>query len=72
MGKDISLIIFDEAHHAADRHPYNLLMKLFYFNLPRRTEQSGDDDRVRPMILGLTASPTYGTNVQASFQYVCC
>lgn len=70
MGKDISLIVFDEAHHAVDKHPYNLIMKVFYFDLPPRTEDASVDDRVRPMILGLTASPTYGTNVHNSFRYV--
>ena len=73
LGKHINLLIFDEAHHAADKHPYNLIMKEFYFRLPlRNTETSplppaNDVSQVRPMVLGLTASPSFGTNVQKAF-----
>jgi endoribonuclease Dicer len=67
LGRDISLIIFDEAHHAVDKHPYNRIMKEFYFELPvHHSPQS--DTVVRPMILGLTASPIYGGNVDNSFR----
>jgi ERCC4-related helicase len=27
---EIDLLIFDEAHHAVKRHPYNLVMREFY------------------------------------------
>ncbi|KAJ1973916.1 Dicer-like protein 1 [Dimargaris verticillata] len=42
------LAVFDECHHARKDHPYNQVMREFYFSLPR-TE--------RPKVLGLTASP---------------
>lgn len=46
--RDISLLVFDEAHHCVGRHPSNLLMKEFYFP---------EEPNHRPRILGLTASP---------------
>lgn len=33
MGRDISLLIFDEAHHAMDKHPYNMIMQEFFFRV---------------------------------------
>ena len=45
---DIALLVFDECHHTRKSHPYNCIMKEFYFR-----SQSLD----RPHILGLTASP---------------
>jgi endoribonuclease Dicer len=70
MGAHIGLIIFDEAHHVADKHPYNLIMKNFYFGLPPRSPNSGEASVLeRPAILGLTASPTFGGNdVEEAFQ----
>ena len=65
LGRDISLLVFDEAHHAVDNHPYNRIMMEFYFSLPRREQQSFE---VRPMVLGLTASPIYGGNVLKAFK----
>ncbi|OCH83851.1 P-loop containing nucleoside triphosphate hydrolase protein, partial [Obba rivulosa] len=67
LGRDISLLVFDEAHHAVKVHPYNAIMSNFYFDLPQRNASHGSQDRVRPMILGLTASPIYGGNVDKSF-----
>lgn len=69
LGKDISLMVFDEAHHAVDNHPYNRIMKEFYFDLPPRT-QHGSSTFERPTILGLTASPIYGGNVIKAFECV--
>ncbi len=66
LGRDISLIVFDEAHHAVDKHPYNRIMKEFYFELPVRHAHESSVV-VRPVILGLTASPIYGGNVDNSF-----
>ncbi|EPQ54406.1 P-loop containing nucleoside triphosphate hydrolase protein [Gloeophyllum trabeum ATCC 11539] len=66
LGKDIGLIVFDEAHHAVDNHPYNRIMKEFYFALPRRPHGMG----MRPMILGLTASPIYGGHVEQAFRVI--
>ncbi|TFK34943.1 hypothetical protein BDQ12DRAFT_737836 [Crucibulum laeve] len=73
MGRDISLIVFDEAHHAVDKHPYNMIMKEFYFDLPARDPAGPTDTTdvlVRPRILGLTASPIYGGNVIKAFQTI--
>jgi len=67
LGKDISLIVFDEAHHAVDNHPYNRIMMEFYSGLPVRTS-SNTSESVRPMVLGLTASPIYGGDVVKAFQ----
>lgn len=65
LGQDIGLIVFDEAHHVADKHPYNMIMQEQYFRLPPRAPAAGsmrDDGQaaVRPAILGLTASPSFG------------
>ncbi|KAK0222957.1 hypothetical protein EDD85DRAFT_778913 [Armillaria nabsnona] len=59
MGRDIGLIIFDEAHHALDKAPYNMIMIEFYFELQPRDTPNLDPRYARPMILGLTASPIY-------------
>ncbi|CCM06284.1 uncharacterized protein FIBRA_08535 [Fibroporia radiculosa] len=67
LGRDIGLLIFDEAHHAMSKHPYNMIMQNFYFSLPPRSECVNTNGRMRPMVLGLTASPIYGGNVDASF-----
>ncbi|KAJ7184338.1 hypothetical protein C8R46DRAFT_1158684 [Mycena filopes] len=45
----ISLIIFDECHHARKNHPYNGIMRE-YFEVPAAS---------RPKIFGMTASPIY-------------
>jgi len=69
LGDDIGLLVFDEAHHAADKHAYNVLMREFYDVLPRRVP--GDVDKtMRPMILGLTASPIFGGNAETAFRQV--
>ncbi|KAF8809234.1 P-loop containing nucleoside triphosphate hydrolase protein [Phlegmacium glaucopus] len=70
LGRDISLLVFDEAHHALDNHPYNRIMTEFYFDLPRRDQNFQSPLEVRPMILGLTASPIYGGNVIKAFQTI--
>lgn len=66
LGKDIGLMVFDEAHHATDNHPYNSIMKEFYFDLPSRQYAAGN--MFRPMVLGLTASPIYGGHVESAFR----
>ncbi|EIW74574.1 P-loop containing nucleoside triphosphate hydrolase protein [Coniophora puteana RWD-64-598 SS2] len=71
LGEDIGLLVFDEAHHAVDNHPYNCIMKEFYFRVAVREHgaASGAESREeRPMVLGLTASPVYGGNVEASMR----
>ncbi|KAI0357487.1 P-loop containing nucleoside triphosphate hydrolase protein [Trametes cingulata] len=68
LGNDVGLLVFDEAHHAIGKHPYNMIMKNFYFDLPPRTNIPGSAGRVRPAVLGLTASPIYGGNVDAAFR----
>ena len=72
MGRDISLLVFDEAHHTADKHPYNLIMREFYFNLSRRSGDFAYDATasVRPMVLGLTASPVFGGDIEKAFRFV--
>lgn len=69
LGRDISLIIFDEAHHAVDNHPYNRIMKEFYVRLASPDAETPDAE-TRPMVLGLTASPIYGGNLAKAFEYV--
>ncbi|KAF9464051.1 hypothetical protein BDZ94DRAFT_1257432 [Collybia nuda] len=69
LGRDISLLVFDEAHHAVDKHPYNVIMDEFYFRLPLQTPTLSLDI-ARPTILGLTASPIYGGNVVKAFQTI--
>jgi endoribonuclease Dicer len=72
LGTDIGLLIFDEAHHGADKHPYNLIMKDFYFCLPQRGLSlrcvGAEPIRERPYILGLTASPIFGGHVETAFR----
>ncbi|KAG6828118.1 hypothetical protein H0H92_009139 [Tricholoma furcatifolium] len=61
LGRHIGLLVFDEAHHAVDNHPYNRIMIEFYFKL---------DLAQRPAVLGLTASPIYGGNVEKAFKTI--
>lgn len=73
MGIDIGLIIFDEAHHAVDNDPYNRIMQEFYHPMPARdptlASMASTQRRMeRPMIMGLTASPIFGGNVDKAFQ----
>ena len=72
LGRNIGFLVFDEAHHAADKHAYNLVMREFYSKLPPRdsasAESDGSDADVRPTILGLTASPIFGGNVETSLR----
>ncbi|KAJ7170731.1 hypothetical protein C8R43DRAFT_1094448 [Mycena crocata] len=71
LGKDIGLLIFDEAHHAVDNHPYNRIMLEFYFDCPSRaTFPSYQGENAQPMVLGLTASPIYGGNVVSAFRII--
>lgn len=44
-----NILIFDEAHHAKNNHPYARLMKEYYVNEPNPSQ--------RPRIFGMTASP---------------
>ncbi|VDC02152.1 unnamed protein product [Peniophora sp. CBMAI 1063] len=75
LGRDINLLVFDEAHHAADKHPYNLIMQEFYRPLPERP--AGKERLsvpstavVRPMVIGLTASPIFGGDVEKAFMKI--
>lgn len=47
--EQISLLIFDEAHHTKKNHPYARIIKDFYLG--------GKDVEKRPRIFGMTASP---------------
>ena len=72
LGKHISLLVFDEAHHAMSKHPYNEIMRGFYHPLSPR---HGTDPQaiVRPAVLGLTASPIYSAgDIEKSFRFVAC
>jgi endoribonuclease Dicer len=64
MGQSIGLIVFDEAHHAADKHPYNVIMRNFYFQI----YPNGTPNVARPCILGLTASPSFGKDVDRALE----
>jgi hypothetical protein len=57
--RDISLLVFDEAHHCVKDHPTNLIMRSFYH--PLRMENDGN----LPHILGLTASPMLRSQIKA-------
>jgi ERCC4-related helicase len=57
--QNLSLIVFDEAHHARKDHPANRIMREFYHRI---MAEEGSD--AVPHILGLTASPTYGPSEQ--------
>ena len=50
----ISMLIFDECHHTADDHPYNQIMKEFYFFYKKNKDLKNLN---YPRIYGLTASP---------------
>ena len=69
LGADISLLIFDEVHHAGKNHPYNAIMKEFYHVLPVRDSPDATENCVRPMVLGLTASPIFGGDPDQAFRY---
>ena len=70
LGRDISLLVLDEAHHCADKHPYNLIMSEFYVLTPspRTVGHIRADTIQRPFVLGLTASPMFGGDVDGSFR----
>ncbi|KIK27403.1 hypothetical protein PISMIDRAFT_93262 [Pisolithus microcarpus 441] len=72
LGNQIGLLVFDEAHHAAENHPMNCIMRDHYFSLPVRqpamTSNHGPVREERPMVLGLTASPMFGGDVAEAFQ----
>lgn len=70
LGRDIGFLVFDEAHHAADRHSYNLVMREFYAGLPPRAAAGHANADVRPMILGLTASPIFGGDAEMSLRQI--
>ncbi|KAI1274314.1 hypothetical protein F5Y07DRAFT_220865 [Xylaria sp. FL0933] len=58
--EQVNLLIFDEAHHAKKNHPYARIVKDFYATLEK-------DNRERPRILGMTASPVDAkTNVHVA------
>ncbi|KAK7033164.1 hypothetical protein R3P38DRAFT_2520860 [Favolaschia claudopus] len=73
LGVHIGLLIFDEAHHAVDKHPYNEIMRNFYFACPPRVHgisRTYGIENVRPIVLGLTASPVYGGNLVTAFRVI--
>lgn len=71
LGRDISLLIFDEAHHATGNHPYTMIMTEFYHGIPELPTSEriyGVSQISRPYVMGLTASPIYGGNVVKAFK----
>lgn len=54
---DISVLVFDEAHHCLGNHCYNQVMRDFY----RVTS-----NRCKPLVLALTASPAGADTLQAT------
>lgn len=71
LGKDISLLVFDEAHHATGDHPYTRIMVDFYHKIPELLSSErmyGVCQISRPYVMGLTASPIYGGNVEKAFK----
>ena len=51
--EELTMIIFDECHHADQEHLYNLIMRDFFYH---KFDDSNNRLK-RPHILGLTASP---------------
>lgn len=70
LGSDIGLLVFDEAHHARQKHPYNLIMREFYDHCkPRKFSCfTASQPDVKPFVLGLTASPMFGGSVDNAFE----
>lgn len=71
LGKDISLLVFDEAHHATGDHPYARIMLEFYHKIPELPASErifGVSQISRPCVMGLTASPIYGGDVAKAFR----
>ncbi|KAH8114019.1 hypothetical protein DFH11DRAFT_1544281 [Phellopilus nigrolimitatus] len=66
LGRDIGLLIFDEAHHAADKHPYNMIRREFYDMYKPRTGilLGPSHEDARPIVLGLAACPMLNGNVR--------
>ena len=54
---DISVLVFDEAHHCLGNHCYNQIMRDFY---------NVTSNRFKPLVLALTASPAGADTPQAT------
>ena len=57
---DISVIIFDEAHHCSGGHPYYKIMKDFYDKV--------SPESFKPLVLGLTASPAGEVSIESTVE----
>ena len=57
LREDISLLVFDEAHHAADKHPYNVVMREFHDHYSGSL--NANNESINQSILGLKASPIF-------------
>ena len=64
--KKIDIIVFDEWHHTRSEHPYNLIMREFYFYGLDYEKDESERYEERPFILGLTASPIKSKIKQSS------
>ena len=51
---DISVLVFDEAHHCRGRHQYNQIMEYYHVT----------PNKFKPIVLGLTASPAGEVTVE--------
>uniref|UniRef100_A0A915E2L4 Helicase ATP-binding domain-containing protein n=1 Tax=Ditylenchus dipsaci TaxID=166011 RepID=A0A915E2L4_9BILA len=56
-----SMIVFDEAHHANDQHPYNVIMQS-YHSLSESIGYDQGRDRKLPQVIALTASLGIGNS----------
>lgn len=52
--KEYSMIVLDECHHTNEDHPYNNIMKEFYFDIKNNQKIV---EKQLPYIIGMTASP---------------
>ena len=63
--EDLNLIVLDECHHCIGEDFYNRIMQHFILNKVSKTNEKGEKiDLPTPKILGLTASPTFNSNLQ--------
>ena len=54
---DISVLVFDEAHHCLGNNPYNQIMRDYY---------KATTNRFKPLVLALTASPAGADKLEAT------
>ncbi|XP_076807384.1 uncharacterized protein LOC143450638 isoform X2 [Clavelina lepadiformis] len=57
---DISLLIFDECHHAVRNDPYGMIMNCYLDMMKENASRTTHSGKRLPQILGMTASPGMG------------